>query len=123
MPVVSRSYQTSQTHKHKAISVRLKKDVLRARVEGRIDIAFTDQQLSAYAGLELFGRFLISAGWFSQLRSVFADRGFETDYGSFRMSLMTIGMILLEGTRLAHLDLLRLDPVFHRFCRLHRLPS
>ena len=103
--------------------MRLKKDVLRARVKGSIDIEFTEEPLSAYAGLELFGRFLVSAGWLSRLRSVFADRQFETDYGSFRMSLMTIGMILLGGTRLAHLDLLRLDPVFHRFCRLHRLPS
>jgi hypothetical protein len=103
--------------------VRLKKDVLRARVKGPIDIEFTEERLSAYAGLELFGRFMVSAGWFSRLRSVFADREFETDYGSFRMSLMTIGMILLGGTRLAHLDLLRLDPVFRRFCMLQRLPS
>lgn len=103
--------------------MRLKKDVLRARVKGSIGIEFTEEPLSAYAGLELFGRFMKSAGWFSRLRLVFADRQFETDYGSFRMSLVAIAMILLGGTRLAHLDVLRLDPVFHRFCRLHRLPS
>jgi hypothetical protein len=101
----------------------LKKDVLRARVKGPIEIEFTEEPLSAHAGLELFGRFMVSSGWATRLRSVFADRQFETDYGSFRMALMTIGMILLGGTRLAHLDLLRLDPIFHRFCRLHRLPS
>ncbi len=103
--------------------MRLKKDVLRARVKGPIEIEFTEEPLSAHAGLELFGRFMVSSGWATRLRSVFADRQFETDYGSFRMALMTIGMILLGGTRLAHLDLLRLDPIFHRFCRLHRLPS
>ncbi len=85
--------------------MRLKKDVLRARVKGAIEIEFTEEPLSSYAGLELFGRFLVSAGWVSRLRTVFADRQFETDYGSFRMALMTIGMILLGGTRLAHLDL------------------
>jgi len=103
--------------------VRLKKDVLRARVKGSTDIEFTEEPLSAYAGLELFGRFMVSSGWARRLRRVFTDRDFDTDYGSFRMSLMTIGMILLGGTRLAHLDLLRLDPVFRRFCRLHILPS
>jgi hypothetical protein len=103
--------------------VRLRKDVLRARVKGPIEIQFTEEPLSAYAGLELFGRYLKSSGWAEKLRTIFATREFDTDYGSFRMSLMTIGMILLGGTRLAHLDLLRVDPVFRRFCRLHRFPS
>ena len=46
-------------------SVRLRKDVSRARIKGSIDIEFTDEPLSAYTGLELFGRFLVSAGRFS----------------------------------------------------------
>jgi hypothetical protein len=101
----------------------LKKDVLRARVKGPIGIEFTEEPLSAYAGLELFGRFLRHSGWLVRIREVLADRQFETDYGSFRMVLVTIGMLLAGGARLAHLDMLRLDPVFLRFAQLRLLPS
>lgn len=103
--------------------MRSKKSALRARVKGPLSIEFTDEPLSAHAGLELFGRFLRVSGWAERIRSVFADREFDSDYGSFRMALVTIGMMLVGGTRLAHLELLRLDPVFHRFVWLRRLPS
>jgi len=96
---------------------------LRARVKAPINIEFSRESLSAYAGLELFGRFLRSSGWAEKIREAFSDRKFDTDYGSFRMTLVTIGLMLLGGSRLAHLDLLRLDPVFRGFARLHRLPS
>jgi hypothetical protein len=103
--------------------VRSRKEVLRARVKGPIEIEFTEEPLTAYAGLELFGRFLRAEGWLDRIREVFVDREFDSDYGSFRMSLMTIGLMLLGGSRLAHLDQLRLDPLFHRFACLRRLPS
>jgi hypothetical protein len=50
-------------------------------------------------------------------------RDFDTDYGSFRMTLSVIGLILVGGTRLAHLRELAIDPVFLRFARFDRLPS
>ena len=103
--------------------MRSRKEVLRGRVKGPIEIEFTKEPLTAYAGLELFGRFLRAEGWLDRIREVFADREFDTDYGSFRMSLMTIGLLLVGGSRLAHLDQLRLDPLFHRFACLKRLPS
>jgi hypothetical protein len=74
--------------------MRLKKDVLRARVKGPIEIEFTEEPLSAYAGIELFARYLKTSGIAERLRVIFASREFDTDYGSFRMSLITIGMIL-----------------------------
>ncbi len=103
--------------------MRTRKEILRARVKGPIEIEFSEEPLSAYAGLELFGQFLRSSRWAERIREVFSDREFDTDYGSFRMTLVTIGLMLLGGARLAHLDVLRLDPVFRRFTRLHRLPS
>jgi hypothetical protein len=42
--------------------VRLKKDVLRTRLKGSIDIEFTEEPLSSYSGLELFRRFTASSG-------------------------------------------------------------
>ncbi|MAG32489.1 MAG: hypothetical protein CL908_16525 [Deltaproteobacteria bacterium] len=52
-----------------------------------------------------------------------ADREFDPDYGSFRMSRMTVGLLLVGVSRLAYLDPLRLDPLFHCFAGLKRLPS
>jgi Transposase DDE domain group 1 len=86
-------------------------------------IEFSEESLSAHAGLELFGRFLRAEGWLDRIREVFADRRFDSDYGSFRMTLLTVGLMLLGGERLSHLEQLRLDPVFHRFTSLFRLPS
>lgn len=96
---------------------------MRTRVKGPMTIEFSEESLSAHAGLELFGRFLRAEGWLDRIREVFADRRFDTDYGSFRMAVVVIGLLLLGGERLAHLEQLRLDPVFHRFISLSRLPS
>jgi hypothetical protein len=84
--------------------VRTRKRLLRARVKGWLPISYTDEALTAHAGLALFERFLARAGWTDRLRESFAGRGFDTDYGSFRMTL-------------------ELDPVFRRFAKLGRLPS
>lgn len=84
---------------------------------------FTDEPLTSHAGLELFRRFCGGAGWIDRLREVFADRRFDTDYGSFRTTLMVVGMLLLGGSRLSHLRVLDRDPLFLRFLRLRRLPD
>lgn len=103
--------------------MRSRKEVLQTRVKGAMAIEFSEESLSAHAGLELFRRFLRSEGWLDRIREVFSDRCFDSDYGSFRMTLVVIGLLLLGGERLAHLEQLRLDPVFHRFAVLSRLPS
>ncbi len=103
--------------------MRLRKRLLRARVKGHLPIAWTDEEMSAHAGLALIARFLDSAGWTQRLRSLFADREFDCDYGSFRMTLCVIGLLLVGGRRLVHLQELEADPVFRRFARVGRLPS
>lgn len=96
---------------------------MRARVKGPLPIVFTNEAMSAHAGLALIARFLESAGWSRRLRGVFVDREFDCDYGSFRMALSVIGLLLVGGRRLVHLRELEADPVFLRFARLGRLPS
>ena len=71
--------------------MKLRKRLLRARVKGHLPIAWTDEEMSAHAGLALIARFLDSAGWTQRLRSLFANREFDCDYGSFRMTLCVIG--------------------------------
>jgi hypothetical protein len=102
--------------------VRLRKGSIRARVKGDLPIVFTRERLSAHGGLELFRRFLDRSGFSDRLREAFSIRRFDSDYGSFRVTLALIGMLLLGGTRLRHLRVLERDPLFLRFARLQKLP-
>ena len=103
--------------------MRIRKDSIRGRVKTDLPIVFTDEKLSAYGGIELFRRFLDHSGFAERLQKVFSIRRFDGDYGSFRVTLALMGMLLLGGTRLRHLRMLERDPLFLRFARLHRLPT
>lgn len=103
--------------------MRLRKGSIRSRVKGDLPIVFTDEKLSAYGGIELFRRFLDRSGFADRLQEVFSIRQFDGDYGSFRVTLALMGMLLLGGTRLRHLRNLERDPLFLRFARLQRLPT
>jgi hypothetical protein len=103
--------------------VRIRKDSIRGRVKSDLAIVFTDEKLSAYGGIELFRRFLDRSGFTERLQKVFAIRQFDGDYGSFRITLALVGLLLVGGTRLRHLRVLERDPLFLRFARLHRLPT
>ena len=103
--------------------MRRKKRSIRSRVKADLPIVFTDEKLSAYGGIELFRRFLNRSGFSERLQEVFSIRQFDGDYGSFRVTLALMGMILLGGTRLRHLQVLERDPLFLRFTRLHKLPT
>jgi len=103
--------------------VKLRKDAIRGRVKADLPIEFTDEPLTAHAGLELFRRFLDRSGFVAQLEAVFADRRFDSDYGSLRMTLATIALLLVGGSRLRHIEVLARDPLFRRFARLLRVPS
>jgi hypothetical protein len=102
--------------------VKLRKRSIRGRVKGDLPIEFTDEGLTAYAGLELFRRFLERSGFVAKLEAVFADRCFDRDYGSLRMALATIGLLLVGGSRLRHVEVMARDPLFLRFARLLRVP-
>jgi hypothetical protein len=89
--------------------VRIREGAIRGRVKADLPIVFTQEKLSAYGGLELFRRFADRSGFTERLREVFSIRRFDSDYGSFRITLALIGMLLVGGTRM-------------RFARLQQLP-
>lgn len=103
--------------------MRIRKDSIRGRVKSDLPIVFSDEKLSAYGGIELFRRFLDRSGFAERLQKVFSIRQFDGDYGSFRITLALMGMLLVGGTRLRHLRVLERDPLFLRFARLQRLPT
>lgn len=96
---------------------------IRASVKSQLPIHFTDEALTAHSGLVLIERYLAESGWLGQLRTVFADRRFDSDYGSWRMALCVIALLMLGGTRVDHLAQLGCDPIFLRFVRLQMLPT
>jgi hypothetical protein len=119
---MERKYHQPFLHRE-ATFVRIRKGSIRGRVKADLPIEFTHEKLSAHGGLELFRRFVDRSGFADRLRDVFSIRQFDGDYGSFRVTLALIGMLLLGGTRLRHLRVLERDPLFLRFARLQQLPT
>ncbi|MBW1688175.1 MAG: IS1380 family transposase [Deltaproteobacteria bacterium] len=103
--------------------MRIRKGSIRGRVKSDLPIVFTQEKLTAYGGLEIMRRFLNRSGFSDRLQAVFSLRQFDGDYGSFRITLALIGMLLVGGSRIRHLSHLERDPVFLRFARLQRLPT
>jgi hypothetical protein len=64
---------------------------------------------------------------FIDLRSRVRDRLHgvvpDGDYGFTRMLMVLIGLLIVGGARVTHLAFLGSDPIFLRFCGLHRLPA
>ncbi len=58
--------------------MRFKKRDLRAPVEGELDITFSEERISAPAGLEVFGRYLRSLDLARRLRRALATYGLES---------------------------------------------
>ena len=63
------------------------------------------------------------SGFLQKLKDVFSIREFDTDYGSYRMALSLMAMLLVGGSRLRHLQFLAHDPLVLRFSQLTRLPD
>jgi hypothetical protein len=103
--------------------VRQSQRSIRTSVKSRLPIEFSTESLTSHSGLLLIERYLLGSGWLKRIRGVFADREFDSDYSSWRMTLCVIALLLVGGTRVAHLAQLGCDPVFLRFVALHRLPS
>jgi len=85
-------------------------------------IEFASQDITAFGGLELIGRYfrLIELG--RTVRSVFARYDLGGDYRAIDMMLVIVVLILVGGRRLDHLNYLCEDPLVKRFCGLLRLP-
>jgi len=102
--------------------VRISKSAIRARTRD-LPITFSEERISSHGGLEIVRHFFhlidLRARVRDRLRGVLADG----DYGNVRMLLSLIGLLIVGGARVTHLAFLGSDPVFLRFCGLHRLPS
>ena len=78
--------------------------------------------LTSFAGLELVGRFLRRLDFRVTLRRV--ERALRrSDFGSVRLSMLVLAMLIAGARRVRHVCYLANDPLVERLCGLSRLPS
>jgi hypothetical protein len=103
--------------------VRRRKLDLPARVNGDLPLQFDDVQLTSYAGLELFQRYLRRIRFNGMIRTAFGGVPLVGDFGVVAMVRLLIGLLLVGGRRLDHVAYVADDPLFRRFCPLKVLPT
>ncbi len=96
---------------------------LQARVNGNLAFEFADAQLTSYAGLELFDRYLRRCGFSDLIRTAFGRVRLGGDFGVIAMVRVLIGLLVVGGRRLEHLKYLASDPLLHRFARVRAWPT
>jgi hypothetical protein len=102
--------------------VRISKSQIRARTR-ELPITFSEERISSHGGLELVRRFLDLIDFRARVDDGMRGLGRGGDYGFTRTLLAVIGLLIVGGARVTHLAFLGVDPVFLRFCGLHRLPA
>ena len=102
--------------------MRIPKGEIRARVHD-LPITFSQESISAHGGLELVRRFLVRLDFRRRVQEAMKGHAREGDYGLVPILLAVMGLMIVGGARVTHLMFLGIDPVFLRFCSLHRLPA
>ena len=105
------------------LAVRYRKASLNARVKGNLRVEFTESGLTSYAGLELLLRYFRSIRLNALIRRHMGTGLFGGDYGVIPMVRLVLGLVIVGGRRLRHVEFVRGDGLFHRFCGLACLPS
>lgn len=103
--------------------MRLTVTSLRRVFNRDLRIEFRPEKLTSYAGLEVLARFLRRIEFARRVREAFATHPLGGDYGTRRLMLVVIGLLIVGGRRLEHLQYVASDPIFQRFCGLARIPS
>jgi hypothetical protein len=103
--------------------VRRRKLDLPARVNGDLPLQFDDVQLTSYAGLKLFQRYLRRMRFNAMIRTAFGGAPLAGDFGVVAMVRLLVGLLLVGGRRLDHVAYIADDLLFRRFCQLHVLPT
>ena len=102
--------------------VRLSRADFHSACKGFFKIEFASQDITAFGGLELIGRYFRLIKLHRRVQSIFARYGVGGDYRAIDMILVIVVLILVGGRRLDHLNYLCEDPLVKRFCGLLRLP-
>ncbi len=114
---------TLNLHNERPFPMRIRKADLGLRVNAPLALRFRTRGLTSFAGLELVRRYFVQLRLTERLRQHLSDHGLESDFGTVRMVLLLLGLLIAGGRRVRHLMFLRTDPLVLRFCGLQRLPA
>jgi hypothetical protein len=103
--------------------VRYRKADLGTAVKNDLRVEFSESGLSSYAGLELLTRYFRSIRLNHLIRRHVGGILLPGDYGTVAMIRIVLGLVIVGGRRIRHLDFVRGDVLFERFVGLIRLPS
>ncbi len=103
--------------------MRQRKADLSARVNGELRVEFTETGLTSYSGLELLIRYFRSIRLNDLIRRHFHRLPLRGDYSIVSMVRLLLGLLIVGGRRLGHVEFLKGDVLFLRFCSLSQLPS
>ena len=119
----SRYQQQLPTQNERPLSVRYRTTDLGTSVKHDLRVEFTEKGLTSFAGLELLIRYFRSIRLNDLIRHHFRGMILPGDYGSVAMIRIVLGLVIVGGRRIRHLDFMRGDGLFERFTGLARLPS
>ena len=103
--------------------MRQRKLELQARVNGDLPLDFGDVALTSYAGLELLARYLRRSRFNALVRKAFVGTAGWGDYGVVAMVRLLVGLLIVGGRRLRHLEYVQDDPLFRRFGGVRVVPT
>jgi hypothetical protein len=103
--------------------MRQRRADLSARVNRGFRVEFTETGLTSYAGLELLIRHFRVIGLSDLIQRHLRKVSLRGDYGPVEMIRLFLGLLFVGGRRLRHIEFVRDDILFRRFCGLNRLPS
>ena len=95
---------------------------IRSRVKDQ-RITFGRDQISSHGGLEILRLYLKAIEFGTRVRDAVRGLAVDRDYGALRFVLCVMGLLLVGGRRLSHLENLRDDALFRRFAGVRRVPS
>jgi hypothetical protein len=103
--------------------VRLKNHEIHDRINGNLEIEFTQEKLTSFSGLELFNRYLRGIGIRSTIKSFFRASGIGGDYKIPELILTFITLWLSGGSRLRHIRYISGDYLVRRIVGVRRLAT
>ena len=103
--------------------MRLKNSKIHDRINGNLQIEFTDQKLTSFSGLELFNRYFRAIDLRGQIKKAFRRLEIGGDYKAPELILSFVSLWLAGGSRLRHVRYLANDWLIKRVTGVKRLAN
>ena len=103
--------------------MRLKKHEIHDRINGNLEIQFTEEKLTSFSGLELFNRYFRGIGIRKTITGFFRSAGLGGDYKVPELVLTFVTLWLSGGNRLRHIRYIASDFLVKRIVGVKRVAT